>query len=258
MERGQAQRDHREYEDLLAAAALGSLTAEEHEALQAHMRTCESCRSTFGALVAVADAIPLLVEPRIPSVELRTRLLAQIRSEAMAAQSNVRAFALTPSQSHADQRETASSVDAGRSPVSWAMWGALAAAVLIVAVLSGVVIDRLLLQDDDPETQTIALQFPGAVQSEQGKLEYLPEREMLHFQAPDLPPPPEGNVYQAWLIDASGPRPVGVIDPQTGVVVTTVDREGDDTFAITIEPGPLGSAAPTTDPVIVAQLPGES
>ena len=69
-----------------------------------------------------------------------------------------------------------------------------------------------------------------------------------------MPEPPQGHVYQAWLIDAAGPVPVGVMNPDQGEFASAADRSQFQTFAITVEPGPLGNDAPTTDPILVAHL----
>ena len=258
MDHGQVKHDHREYEDLLAAVALDALTLEEHALLRRHLETCASCRSTLGALVAAADSLPLQVEEREPSAALRARLLDQVQPEAITTLSDHREPDLTPltfEPDHEDRRR----VPAPRTRIGTPMWGLLAAAMLLVAVLAGIVVDRLVLQpDDDPELQSIALQYPQGVLSEQGALTYLPEQDVLHFHVPDLPAPPTDHLYQAWLIDEAGPRPVGIIDPETGELATTVNRVEDDTFAITVEPAPLGSAGPTSDPIIVAPLDIES
>lgn len=258
MERGPTGRDHREYEDLLSAAALGALSAEEHALLQKHLKTCESCRSTFGALLAVADSLPLQVEEHAPPpTGLRDRLHARVQPEAITSLPNYRAQApVAPVFASGHHEATRPTSISKRPSLNWAMWGALAAAALIIAVLSGVVVDRVLLRTDEAQPETIALQYRGDLQGEQGTLQYLPEQNVLRFRDLDLPEPPDDHVYQAWLIEDSVPRPVGVIDAETGQFVTTIDRERDDTFAITVEPGPLGSAQPTTDPVIVAPLTG--
>jgi hypothetical protein len=44
------------------------------------------------------------------------------------------------------------------------------------------------------------------------------------------------------------------MDPTTGEMATTGDRDAYQTFAITVEQGPLGNPAPTSDPIIVASL----
>lgn|GEM_PF-1544135 len=258
MERGHDYHDHREYEDLLAAAALGALSPEEHAALQRHLERCESCRSTFGGLLAVAEALPLQVDEVPPSSALRDRLRAQIEPEAITAPSGFQNAIPVPPSFEPDHHASRPVVLNPPSKVIRPLWGLVAAAMLALAVLVGVAVDRFVLRDEESNVETIALQYPADVQSEQGTLEYLPDQDVLHFVAPDLPAPPEDHVYQAWLIDEGIPRPVGVVDPETGEFVTKVDRAGDDVFAITVEPGPLGSAAPSTDPVIVATLSEES
>lgn len=262
MERGQARHDHREYEDLLAAAALGVLTLAEHAALMSHMRACASCRSTFGALIAVADAMPLQVEERAPSPELRQRLLDQIRPEAMSIRSDLRyqvpVSANPNAASHEQAPPTPIIQPRIQTSVRWAMWGALAAAMLILAVLSGIVLDRLVLREGEPQVETIALQYPEELQLDDARLTWSEEDQLLRFSAPDLPELPEGEVYQVWLIEEEEPRPVGMVDGETREFVATVDRDRFGTFAVTIEPGPIGSAGPTTSPIIVGALSGDA
>ncbi|MDQ3655120.1 MAG: hypothetical protein M3457_08585, partial [Chloroflexota bacterium] len=53
----------------------------------------------------------------------------------------------------------------------------------------------------------------------------------------------------------SGAQPVGVMNRSTFAV--PAPRDAYDAFAITVEPAPLGSAGPTTDPFFVAPLTGE-
>jgi anti-sigma-K factor RskA len=262
MERGNIQRDHREYEDMLAAGALGVLTASEHAALRDHLRTCASCRSTFGALIAVADAIPLQVEERAPSPELRQRLLDQIRPEAVAMRTDHRNPGLAAVVSPVDRQglvpPTPLAQPRKQTTVKWAMWGALAAAMLILAVLSGIVLDRLVLREDEPQVETIALQYPEGLQLDEARLTWSDDDQLLRFTAPDLPELPGGEVYQVWLIEGDEPRPVGVVDSETRAFVATVDRDRIGTFAVTIEPGPIGSAGPTTSPIIVGTLSGDA
>ena len=268
MEHGFGAIDHREYEELLAVAALGALTPEEHAVLAEHLRGCQACRAAYGRLVSAADALPLVVEERAPSAGLRDRLQAQVEADLRerrwsgpsSTDGEGLGATLVPLPGPTD---SASARDDRRGNLRWldkGKWILAAAAVLLLGLLGGVAIDRLVLdEDDDPApVQTIALDYPGDVQSDVGTLTYLPEQNVLHFHAPDLPEPPADHVYQAWLIDDAGPRPVGVVDPETGEFVTTVDLERDDTFAVTVEPAPLGSPGPTTDPVIVAPLEGQS
>ncbi len=248
--------DHREYEDLLAAAALGALTAEEHVRLRQHMRTCASCRVAYSRLLSAADTLALTVEEREPSAALRERLRAQVGAPAPASPA----------------APTASTIEPDIVPLSWVAepapppqprarriapgWLMMAAAMLVIGLVAGALAGRYLLADDNEQAgQDIAMESPAGLALGDATLTWLPEDRVLRFSAPDLPAPPEGQVYQVWLIagEDQPPTPVGTVDA-TGQFATTVDRDRFGTFAVTVEPGPLGSPAPTSDPVIVAPL----
>lgn len=249
--------NHREYEEMLAAGALGALTAEEHRELRAHLRSCASCRSTFGRLLSTTDTLALTIEERAPSNALRERLQSQAAS--MPRVVNLAGPAHPSDQPSPIRSEPVALPDAshGRGGGK-AVWLVAAAAMLLLGLLGGVLIDRLFLETDDPgSTRELALQSPTGLELENARLVYLPDEGIVRFSGPELPSPPDDQVYQVWLIggDDEPPTPVGVIDPVTGEFVTAADTERYGVFAVTIEPGPLGSSAPTTDPVIVAELP---
>jgi anti-sigma-K factor RskA len=136
-------------------------------------------------------------------------------------------------------------------------WLAVAAALLIIGVIAGALVGRYLLADEsEPGGQRIALQYPTDMKLDDATLTWLPNERVLRFSAPDMPAPPKGRVYQVWLIAGQDqpPTPVGTVDPATGQFATTIPSGREGTFAVTVEPGPLGSPKPTTDPVIVAPL----
>jgi anti-sigma-K factor RskA len=253
--------DHREYEDMLAAAALGTLTVEEHERLRRHLRTCASCRAAYSRLLSAADTLPLTVEEREPSTALRERLRAQVGApawpEAPAAQpippGEPDIVPLPLSQIPEQAVLPTPPPRARRIAPGWIM---IAAAMLLVGLVAGALIGRYLFVDDgEPAGQEVAMESPTGLPLDDASLTWLPEDEVLRFSAPDLPAPPEGQVYQVWLIagEDQPPTPVGTVD-SAGQFATTVDRDRFDTFAVTVEPGPLGSAEPSSDPVIVAPL----
>jgi hypothetical protein len=70
----------------------------------------------------------------------------------------------------------------------------------------------------------------------------------------DLPPLEPDQVYEVWLIGADGPVPAGVFDQPTDQHAIVADRDLYDTLAITAEPGPLGTEAPTGEIVATAPL----
>jgi anti-sigma-K factor RskA len=65
----------------------------------------------------------------------------------------------------------------------------------------------------------------------------------------DLPVPPEGRVYQLWLIDGSSPRSAGVMAAgQRSGITPLAAIAGADTLGVTLEPEG-GSPAPTSGPL---------
>jgi anti-sigma-K factor RskA len=252
--------DHREYEEMLAAGALGALTREEHRALTEHLRGCATCRSAFGRLLSTSDTLPFTAEERAPSSALRERLRSRVQGGSEAG--NLDLPASRPDEPIPLRVEPIDLSDPRRRRgPGRTVWLVAAAAMLLLGLLGGVLIDRMLLDTDDPvSTRELALQSPTGMELGRAQLVYLPEEGIVRFSAPDLPPPPDDRVYQVWLIagDDEAPTPVGVIDPVTGEFATAADTQRYAVFAVTVEPGPLGSTAPTTTPVIVADLPEPS
>lgn len=253
--------NHRDYEELLAPAALGALTREDHVALTAHLRTCSSCRASLGRLLSTTDTIALTVVERAPSDALRDRLWAQV------ATAEPPESAPLPPLTTATDAEAPIPLRAEPPAVSTrahthergrALWILAVAATLLLGLVGGVAVDRLLLDGDgQDEVREIAMESPAGLSLDDARLEYFEDPGIIRFSAGDIPNPPEGQVYQVWLIAGNDapPTPIGVIDPATGEFATTADLDRFGIFAVTVEPGPLGSAAPTTDPVIVAELP---
>ena len=253
VEQERRQFDHREYEDLLAAAALGALEPDQHALLLAHVRTCETCRSALGRMQPAVDALPRTVEERVPSSALRDRLAAQIAANPSPAR-------LVPAPVPGWVPPTNVTPIPSRSAPSrkWA-WLSVAAAMLVLGLAGGIAIGWAWLQDDDDtvEPQEIAMESPAGMDLSAAELMYMPEEGMIHFSDPDMPAPPADHVYQVWFIEGEDqpPVPMGTIDMQSGEFASMVDPARHRVFAVTVEPAPLGSAGPTTDPIIVATLP---
>jgi hypothetical protein len=262
VDQGSGAIDHREYEDLIAVAALGALTPDEHSVLMAHLRTCASCRQVYGHLLSGADALPLAVEERAPSSALRERLRAQVEREALPSARQEPPAREAPPAGWGGLPMAAAPAPAGeRARQRWfdragQWWLAAAAAMLVVGLLAGVLVDRVWLDEAGTSMRELALQYPTDMTLEDATLAYMPEEGMLKFSSEDMPSPPEGQVYQVWLIGGEGeaPEPMGMIDMESGEFATMVDPDRHETFAVTMEPGPLGSPAPTSDPVVVAEI----
>jgi len=127
---------------------------------------------------------------------------------------------------------------------------------MLVSLIGGVLLAQALprIGGEPVQSQRIAVQFVNPGNTATGELQYLPEQQVFVFTVQNMPPPPAGHVYQAWLIDSSGPVSAGVINPTTGELASAGNRNQFETFAITVEPGPTGAEAPTTEPIMVAPL----
>jgi anti-sigma-K factor RskA len=71
---------HVPFRENIPAYALGALDAEEAAALEAHLRTCESCREELAAYRAASDHFLAELPPQQPSAALRRHLQKQIPS----------------------------------------------------------------------------------------------------------------------------------------------------------------------------------
>ncbi|MFI7124599.1 anti-sigma factor [Nonomuraea sp. NPDC050153] len=82
-------------------------------------------------------------------------------------------------------------------------------------------------------------------------------RGRMMFASSGLSELPQSKGYELWLMGPDGPRPAGMLDRAGGDLTTplliTPDR-ADDRVALTVEPA-AGSRRPTTQPILLAELP---
>jgi hypothetical protein len=273
------EKDHQYYQDLVGGAAIGILTPEEHAELDAYMRTPNGALlgQELAEFMSVVEAIPISLDTApAPSSQLRNRLQAMIEQEV--SEQRVVVSPVDPVITWGPAPEETSTQEAPvalRTPVPtptvplpaplpigrrsqrsvlYAM-----AALVLVAILAGALIGRFIIANDDSGTDSngeqIALSFPTSLKDDSAELTYFPDRDLVVFSARNLPALPDGKVYQAWLIGtgSAAPVPMGaIIDGEYAAVADTTQFQ---TFAVTVEPGPIGSAQPTSDPVVVASLP---
>lgn len=258
-------RTHEEFQDLLAAAAFGTLTDEEWVTLRAHLETCAECQRELSDFRAIAAALPLTLDERQPAPQLRNRILAMVQHDHRMAEPAPATSAPVAAPAPGDAPETRLVQEAPqpvhrpvpirrsapvRSPHLWAT-----AALVLLSLLAGAAIGRFLLADrpdPGPDGQTIAMRFSTPIPNVQGELTYMPDQRLFRLAMENMPPAPANHVYQVWLIDESGPAPAGVMNQPEFVVAA--DRDRYDTLAITVEPAPIGSASPSTEPIMVAPL----
>lgn len=218
--------------DALAAFALDALPRAEREAVLAHLAQCATCREQVARYREVSDVLPLGEPPESPSPDLRQRILDRATR--------------VP---RAEPRPTASGgarrAFGWTSPAGWLV----AAALFLVSLGLGAWNYSLqqqvrALQVAQPVSVALAAtaDAPGAT----GQVALgVAGRNVLAVR--DLPPPPTGQVYEAWVIGTIGPRPAGTFmttpDGHGAVELTQAPRAGE-TVAVTNEPAP-GGATPS-------------
>ena len=216
-------------DDLLPAYALGSATAEERAEVDRHLATCR-LHSKLEDFQQVAAALPMSIEPVAPGNHVKQRLMARVYRD------------LEPSLGGRVWRK---------------VWGWVAAAVLAVVALGLGIRDYVVSEQlaTAPAQWLLTPTGPGA--SATGTLVWLPAQHTASLTLEQLPSLPTTDVYEVWLIKGGQPEPAGVFRPSSdnsASVIVKGEPSRYDTVAVTREPAPNGSQAPTTQPFIAASI----
>jgi anti-sigma-K factor RskA len=244
-------------DDLLAGYALGILTPGERAELEARLAADPALREELALLNVAVEALPLGLEPLQPSPGLRPRLHAAVEADLAATQSWVGARPAPVPLAPVPAPPTPLPVPA-RRPVPINVW-AIAAAVLLVIASAAVVWGLFQTRQMDQPTRVIAFEMTDPSLSGSGEVAYLEQPGVMLVTMDGLPPLPEDQVYEFWLIPHAGePIPAGVFRDTSVRHALTGSPEDYQAVALTVEPGPLGTTAPTTDPLAVAPMSPES
>ena len=244
---------HTETRDLLGAFALGAVDAQEAATVREHLATCTTCQAEMAGLWAAVDSLPDMIEPMDPPPALRDRIAAAIQEDG----------AIAPAAPSAVPTPVVPPVTPVREPIEkpasfWSRATPWAAAAAILLLLSaGLLVWNLQLREQivsAPVAETIALAPTDAAPNASGEVTYLADDDLFIVNVRDLPPLESDQVYEVWLIGEDGPIPAGVFDQPTAQHAIVADRSRYDTLAITAEPGPLGTEAPTGEIVATAPL----
>ena len=236
---------HDEMESLVAAWVLGALDSDEAESVRIHVEGCASCREVAARLRRVVGALPLVADEVAPPARLRERVLAAAAASPRAAGRPV--AVRTPRSQPSRPRPLP------RLPVY------AVAAIAVIALLSGVVLDRALYGPPAP-AQVARYTLTGHQEMAGAQATVIDLRAdglaLVDFRGlPQLAP---GRVYEVWLIKAGGsPEAAAVFVPDSnGSKVVLVSRAltGYSVMAVTNEAGPDGAAAPTQQPQLYGNL----
>ena len=255
------------YQELLAADALTALDPSDAQALTTHLESCANCQSEMMELEDAAALLAFDAQPLEPSAEVRERILAGVRAEVQA-QTRVR-DRVSPEASEGARNVLAFERPPKNIWASLGSFGAIAAAILFVALIIGLV---LLWQKNQAGQRELArvneeikqLQEQRARERAMGDLLTSPDghtakltgtnvapgaHAMLAYDknghamlmAEGLPRAPEGMAYQLWFIKDNKKMPGKVFTPDAagnGMLEDQIPVLARDAavFAITLEP----------------------
>ena len=184
--------DHARWTDTAGAYVLGAMPVAEREAFEEHLATCGICREEVDELRPAAEALPMASPLMTPPAALTDRIMAEVEREAEL---------LGAAGAGADRPERTERRRRGSWLAGWRL-APVAAALLIAGVLVGTALSG-------PESRTIA----AAVDAAGASAEIRIEGDSAKLVAQDLPAPPEGRVYEVWLMPEGSdtPEPTDVL-----------------------------------------------
>jgi anti-sigma-K factor RskA len=144
------------------------------------------------------------------------------------------------------------------APAFWqraSVWAAATAALLLISL--GLLYWNVQLRSQIsalPPVETMTLAATDMAPDAHGEVKYMPREGVLMVDVRDLPPLPEGYVYEVWLMRDGEPVPAGVFATATAQHAVVADPAQLTTLAITMEPGPMGTETPTGDIYATASL----
>ena len=232
---------------LSGAYALHALPREEEARFVAHLATCAACDLEVAEFEATAARLATAVA-EAPPATLRPAVLAA---------------AATTRQQRPPSRL------AGLSPDAWPGWlrspAAVAAALMLVVALglgavawgqhqdakdAEALAGRITSVVSDPSHRTVTAPLPGG-----GTGTVVTARGHAVFLASGAAQPPQGHVYQLWLLEPHAIRSAGLVPTRGGAGQAYVPALGPaDRIALSVEPSG-GSRQPTTTPVFVVDVP---
>jgi anti-sigma-K factor RskA len=175
-------RSHDEYQDNIGAYVLGALPELEHEVLERHIETCDSCRAEVARLMPVTDVLARSVPQVMPPASLKAGLMETVKAEAKARTADERAR--KPSRSWWPQ----------------ALQPRVAAAAALAVLAIGVVIGVAADQSADRSERVIAAKIDRTLMPSGGAtLEVSGDRRDVTLKLTDAPDPGKGRLYELWV-----------------------------------------------------------
>jgi anti-sigma-K factor RskA len=237
---------------LTGAYVLDAVSEHERADFERHLAVCEACAQEVRELRDTATRLGWAAAAD-PPAGLKGTVLARVASERQ----------LPPQRPRPVTRLR-------REVPVWALrlTSAAAALLLVAATALGVLLIRERAALDDTRQQASAL-TTAILQAEDAKavsgsangalataVVSRSQNRML-LLANGLPQLSSDKVYQAWLMDSSGPRSAGLLPSESAPSGVRLEASGigaPTAVAVTVEPAG-GSPQPTTDPIMQIPLP---
>lgn len=241
---------------LTGAYAVDALTGDELERFEEHLEECAACRREVEELQATAAELGS-ASFEMPPAHLKAAVMDQI--------DRTRQLPPLPRDEPAAPAEVVP-----MAPPWYQRLLAPAAAVLALVVLGQTVIianmnDRMSaieatapMHDLLAAADLVTVRVDGPDGS-RARLLASPKMGEGMFVVDGMGAPPSEQDYQLWLITADGAIPAGLIDivDGQGTQMLTGDMTSVVAVGVTMEPEG-GSPAPTTDPIMVAEMPSDA
>lgn len=208
--------------DDLAAFALGALDADEARAVRVHLDGCDACRAEVRAFSETAFAIASTAERDAPA-SLRTTIVQRARRESQSGRVGSRSL-----------------LDMFRRPVPAVVPVALALLLAIsLAAYAGARRDSdryVSVLASIAGARVVALAPTGELAGVKGSV-VIPSDGAAPYLILDLPAPPSGKTWEAWVLRGETPLAAGITNDRgvTTLVLTAPLMSGDG-VAVTLEP----------------------
>ena len=234
--------EHDPFTENIPAYALGALSPEEAAALKTHLQTCAACRAELARYQQIEDGLLTALPPRQPPARVRRNLERQLN------------------QSQVGPR------------FQWSFQqiavGLLVLSLLATNLLAFTQIRQLRQQHQQLATEvekqhTILGMLAASTEIHpvsgagfSGNLLLDREKNLAYLLTWNLPPPPNDQVYQIWLIDPSGEEiPAALFRPADNRPFTSAALSSSRMFVefvgikVTVEPAG-GSEKPTSESIL--------
>ncbi|HEX5070975.1 MAG TPA: anti-sigma factor [Vicinamibacterales bacterium] len=271
---------HDELRDSLPAFALGTLDADERQAVVAHLATCEACAAELAELERLVMGIGLDAAPVTPPPGLKARVMNRVAREQQTPAPAPAPVPFVPSQPRHDRPASSSSMM--RLALAASALVAIAASFYAQSLRSEIRALRETVAAGSAEANSLrtevltlrknwadvtramnVLKAPDMLKVDLKGQETMPgaagrafwsRTAGLMFTADGLPALRAGQVYQLWTITGTTATGAGTFTPdaQGAASVSAVVAPGaatPDAFGVTIEP--TGGSATPTQPIVM-------